>query len=483
MGNFYAFDVIKTKDGQYKFFDFQGTSGGGLSLINYCYGNADRAVKFLRHLHREADNKTIVIYNGLKHGGLNFIPNNDFTRAFAHLNPTTHWVYDQLDRQQRRRNKKVYDFKKTRHILHKALRDCPDIEVIFCNYLKEENGQYIAKGAWEGTSAVNSNKRDILLNKQDIGIIYNTGDSWIGELDLNGIKQVNSPIYTDLFVNKMIFRYLLENTEVQKMIPDYMYVGMGTSTRKEISDFLDTVPDSTPSVVLKPILGARSVGVHFHSKEQIEEMFKLNVAEGKYNFDQLEELIDNPLVYIRWRDLVEIEQPFFFNDLMWDCSLARGDDMDYFELTDDDLDHNIKFLNKARKEKDLTKIAYKQFNPHPLIDYYISLLEEYVEPELYIAGDGKGHQGYIRVVAFDKQIIGAFYRFPIEEYSGKFINLNLQEVRTDFEAVDSKTEDELSALMEKFITVFEDRLSSEVSSQEDLKRIRTEILKSHWKRA
>ena len=85
MGNYYTFDIIKCSDGSYKFIDFHGTNGAGLTLIESVYGNNDRIKRFVQILDGMAKGKIIVYKDGFNFAGLTFIPEeNDFTRNLAY---------------------------------------------------------------------------------------------------------------------------------------------------------------------------------------------------------------------------------------------------------------------------------------------------------------------------------------------------------------------------------------------------------------
>lgn len=492
MPNYYTIDLIKEPSGSYKFIDFHGTPGGGLPLIQSTYGNIDRLKRYVEILNELAGNKLIIYREGGFSHGLSFIPENDIIRNFANIHPTTYWVNDQLQYQQRNRTRKTYDFKKTQHFLHKAVRDLREsginVNILFCDDFREEDGLYIAEGARD---TPDRNKKDIPLKPSDIGLYFQHGDVHYPEFLLGNslFPVIDNPFIDQAFSNKLFIRYFLQNTEFEELLPEYVYVGMGMNSKKTINDFLKGCSDSEQSVVLKPILGMRGVGIKFLGKQDVVQMFELDEPQKDYDLKELESMINEDTIPLRWKDLASIDETFMMEDLAVGSGLFGLSDgfVDFLEVGlgkgREDFFRAIKLSGKSDDIAVHMHLSHPKYQIHPVIYHYISILEKYVEPELRQSQQGTYHQGYIRLLILDKKIIAGLYRSPQESYDGEFINLNEPNVRTTFEPMDEKTEAELSDIVQGLIPKFEERFNREVSSFEDLKKIREKIVIGNLRQA
>jgi hypothetical protein len=480
MENFYAPDIIKTPEGGYKIIDLHGTSGGGISLVQYTYGDIERVKEYVTILHDLADGGKIVYSKNHSYHTLSaFPPNNDFTRRFESFQPMSYWVKDQVEWANRQRVSRetrpelASQDRLAHHFVYRAVRDLnnegADIDILFCDDLKrKDDSTYIATDA---SATPNRRKADIDIDASEIGVYFHAGGSPDFAFLDAPFKVVNDPRVESIFNNKMLLRYFLDKTGYGELFPEYIYVGMGTSSKKAITEFASRHSHGTPSFVLKPILGARGVGVEFLGMEDVTRLFNLDSPQECYDTKELESALYEDETVVRLKDT--LKGNFSLNDIAAGYAVwLNNDTMSYIRQLPADSKVPGGAMNK--------RLMMLKLHNFKLIDQYIAILEQFVDPEIVHLKDN-AYKGHIRQLYLGDHPVVSLYRFPVTPYVGDFVDPI--DVRGVFKPVDDGTESELSEKLPKMFNRLEEKVLDEIRSTRDVKRIRAAILKERIRQA
>ena len=252
---------------------------------------------------------------------------------------------------------------------------------------------------------------------------------------------VNPPPTDRFFESKWLLPALVEGTPASECLPREIPVGMGLRTAAETRAFVDELSPRPgfPRCVVKPNHLAESIGIHFL---ELEAAYALAAAQPA-------ERLPRRRAEALWRPLIahEYDEVLEYNGKQLDALLHAP---------------NARVEPGAGGE-------FRYLAPYPFLESTVGLLQEFVDGEPFPSRrTGKRHKGYLRVMFFDGQLIGALRRLLTAPDDGRWRDLTAPEVETFLEPAEPAEEERLQVDLERFFSVVEERFAARCASSEDL---------------